>query len=106
MKNIIIAFLCMVIVLMGFSSMIEKKEQKEKREREAAPQMDENVYIDYMRCLHTDKDCIILFENCAVKIEKKNDPDLSSKYDYVCIHCYVPEHMKNAQESEWDEFEQ
>lgn len=106
MKNIIIAFLCMVIVLMGFSSMIEKKEQKEKREREAAPQMDENVYIDHMRCLHTDKDCIILFENCAVKIEKKNDPDLSSKYDYVCIHCYDPEHMKNAQESEWDEFEQ
>lgn len=96
MKNIIIAFLCMIIVLMGFSAMMEKKEQKEKQEREAAPQMDENVYIDHLRCLHTDKGCINLFENYAVKIEKKNDPELSYKYDYVCADCYDPEHMKYA----------
>jgi hypothetical protein len=97
MKNIIIAFLCVIIVLMGFAAMIEKKEQKEKRERETAPQMDKNVYIDHMRCLHTDKYCIMLFENYAVKIEKKNDPELSHKYDYVCMECYDAEHMKYAE---------
>lgn len=106
MKNIIIAFLCMVIALMGFSSMIEKKEQREKREREAAPQMDENVYIDHMRCLHTDKSCINLFENYAVKIEKKNDPSLSQKYDYVCVDCYAPEHMKSTKKNNRDKYEQ
>lgn len=96
MKNITIAFLCLVIVLMGASSIIEKKEQKEKREREMAPQIDENVYIDTLRCMHTDKNCIHLFENYAVKIIKKKDAKLSEKYDYVCIDCYNPNHIKEG----------
>lgn len=91
MKNVIITLLCFVVVLVGASLLIEKKEQKEKAERDSSPILDNYVYVDSLKCLHIDKHCFNLgFDNYAVKIYKKNDPRLEEKFEYLCVDCWDP----------------
>lgn len=96
MKNIIIAILCIVIVILGSALIDEKRGDKERRENLPARHEDENVYIDKESCIHTDKNCFHLYENYAVRVVKKTDPYLDNRYLYVCVECYDPESIEEA----------
>lgn len=94
MKNVVIVVLAITLLLVGVSALIEKSENKKKEAAERQLQNDEYVYIDTNGCLHTDKKCIHLFDMYAVEMVRKDDKYLSLLYDYVCVDCYKPEHMK------------
>ena len=108
MKNIIIAILGIVIVLMTISDIIDNKEEKETKEKATAEKEErENqfVFVDSNGCLHKESWCFMVRENApyAVKVYKKDDPNLSAKHEYICIHCCVPDYME-AKKSPFDEF--